>query len=180
MVDSINKTLNDCPLGVNDQRVNHNSRSGGAFEVPMNEIPIYRIALVREAVTPYPAQSMTNAESVADAVRVLVGNDADESFFCVMVDVKNKIVGMQVVARGGPETVTFSPKDVFRASILCGASGVIIAHNHPSGDPTPSAEDKLMTLRLQEGAKLLGFRFLDSLVVGTENKYYSFAESGIL
>ena len=146
----------------------------------MKKIDVVKICIAKTETTQYNDKNINNAEAVADVIRSLVGTSADEHFYVLVVDVKNKITCIQEGARGGPETVTFSPKDIFRAAILAGGSGIIVSHNHPSGDPSPSPEDKLLTIRLQECAKILGFRFLDHVVVGNEKKYYSFNESGIL
>jgi DNA repair protein RadC len=71
------------------------------------------------------------------------------------------------------------PREVFKPAILANAAAIILGHNHPSGEPTPSREDVELTKRLKEGAELLGIRLLDHIVIGDE-KWFSFSEDGSL
>jgi hypothetical protein len=76
------------------------------------------------------------------------------------------LIGYEEVAKGGPGFVSVHPVSFFRPAICGGASAIIAVHNHPSGDPEPSRDDVEMTRRLEEGAKALGIRLLDHVVVG--------------
>lgn len=71
------------------------------------------------------------------------------------------------------------PREVFKAAILANAAALILVHNHPSGDPEPSAEDRAITERLKQAGELLGIRVLDHVVIG-DDKFRSFAEEGLL
>lgn len=74
----------------------------------------------------------------------------------------------------------FTPRDVFKAACLSNAAGLILAHNHPSGDPTPSGDDRALADRLRQAGELLGVQLLDFLIVTDTERYYSFKQSGML
>jgi DNA repair protein RadC len=113
----------------------------------------------------------------ADVVRLVSGRFegiSQELFIAISVDIKNRPISIDEVARGAAESVSFFPRDVFSKAVTLGASGIVCVHNHPSGDPSPSPEDHRLTDRLREGAKLLGIRFLDHVIVAN-GSHYSFA-----
>jgi DNA repair protein RadC len=102
-----------------------------------------------------------------------------EEFWVLHVDSKNRIICVDKVSQGSLNAAIVHPREVFSSAILSAAAGLIFVHQHPSGDPEPSREDIDLTSRLQDGAKLLGLRVLDSLVIGDE-RYCSFADRGML
>lgn len=91
-----------------------------------------------------------------------------EHFLVLMVDARNRILGYELCAIGVGTHVETSPSDVFRAAILCGAAGVILMHNHPSGDPEPSPQDILVTEQMIRAGLLIGVPVLDHVVVADE------------
>lgn len=103
-----------------------------------------------------------------------------ESFYIFTLDTKNKINGMFEVSRGTLNASIVHPRDVFQRAILQNANSIILMHNHPSGDPTPSTEDINITNRLQESGQLLGIKVLDHIIVGDENSYISFKEKNFI
>ena len=117
------------------------------------------------------------ADMVADMVRALIGATDAEHFIVIPVDVRNRPLGVELVAVGSVDACPVDPRSVFRSAILLAASAIVIVHNHPSGDTTPSAEDKRLTERLVKGAKILGLQILDHVIV-TDDNYYSLAEAG--
>ena len=102
-----------------------------------------------------------------------------EEFWCLHLDTKNKLIGYEVVSVGSLNSSIVHPREVFKGLLLNNAAAVIFAHNHPSGDPTPSYEDKEITTRLKAAGELLGIRVLDHLIVG-DGCYCSFADRGEL
>jgi DNA repair protein RadC len=87
--------------------------------------------------------------------------------FCVLhLNAKNSVVSRQTVSIGSANETTVHPREVFRAACIAGAVAVILVHNHPSGDCTPSAEDHALTARLAECGKILGIKVLDHVIVG--------------
>jgi DNA repair protein RadC len=111
----------------------------------------------------------------AAIMKMLFADAAQEHFVVFHLGVASKVLGYEVVAQGACNTVQVSPADVFRGAIVGGASSIVIAHNHPSGDPTPSIEDRAATERLRAAADLLGIKLLDHVIVGGD-AHYSFAE----
>lgn len=106
-------------------------------------------------------------------------DETQESFFIILLDAKNRIMRDDQIAKGTLESVSVSPRDVFSAVIREGAFAVVCIHNHPSGDPTPSPEDELLTERLSDAAQILQIRFLDHVIIG-DGAYVSFMEEGIM
>jgi DNA repair protein RadC len=83
-----------------------------------------------------------------------------------------------VISKGTLTASIVHPRESFRPAVRNAASGVIFAHNHPSGDPLPSDEDRRITGRLEEVGRILGIPVLDHVIMGTSGSYYSFADSG--
>jgi DNA repair protein RadC len=100
-----------------------------------------------------------------------------EIFKIILLDQKNKVIRDVNISEGSLTSTVVHPREVFNPAIRESAASVIFLHNHPSGDPTPSQEDKEMTQRLVAVGELLGIQVLDHLIVG-ENTYFSFADSG--
>ena len=98
-----------------------------------------------------------------------------ELFVALGVDVRNRLVIDVEVARGVLTGVEVHPREVFRPLIRAAAAGVILVHNHPSGDPAPSLEDLDLTRRLRDVGQLIGIPVIDHIIVG-DNGYCSVAE----
>jgi len=138
--------------------------------------------VIREAVVSYRGprrklpESVRNPIDVARFVRRVVGNDAREHFLVLMLDGRHKPIAYQVVSVGTATASLVHPREVFQAAVPAGAVAVIVAHNHPSGNPSPSREDREITERLARAGELLGIRLLDSVVV-TGSGYVSLRET---
>lgn len=104
---------------------------------------------------------------------------AKEQFLVILLDVKNKVIDTEIVSEGTLNTSLVHPRDVFRPAILRNAAAVVVAHNHPSGDPNPSDEDRELTKLLLEAGDALAIPVLDHLIIG-DGSYYSFEEHGAL
>ncbi len=102
-----------------------------------------------------------------------------EYFLILLLDSKNRIIREEQVSEGSLNQSIVHPREVFRPAIRESAAAVILVHNHPSGDPTPSREDREITRRLREGGELLGIRVLDHIIIG-DGSYLSFVEQGLL
>lgn len=124
-----------------------------------------------------PGTSIKSGGDVARIVRDSSRGSRRETFFAVLLDRRHRVMSVQVVSTGSIDAVAVHPREVFSPAIRDGAAAVVVAHNHPSGDPTPSAEDRLVTERLREVGELVGICLLDHVVVGAE-RYYSFADEG--
>jgi DNA repair protein RadC len=102
-----------------------------------------------------------------------------ELFKVVLLDAKNAVIKEATVSEGSLTLSLVHPREVFALAVRESAAAVIVLHNHPSGDPTPSAEDRGLTHRLVEAGRLLGIRVLDHVIIG-DGRYVSFADEGWL
>lgn len=129
---------------------------------------------VREASGPAIRESADFAEAFRDLRK------ADrECFFVVTLNQRHCIIDRHLVAVGTLSEALVHAREVFKPALMDSAAAVAILHNHPSGDPTPSPQDRTLTTRLKEAADLLGIRLLDHIVLGRES-HTSFAELGLL
>lgn len=102
-----------------------------------------------------------------------------EHFVCLFLNTKNRVVGQETLSIGSLNASIVHPREVFRAAIRRGCASIIVAHNHPSGDPTPSPEDIQLTGRLVESGQLVGIDVLDHIVVG-DGIFISLKEKGFM
>lgn len=114
----------------------------------------------------------------ADIASRFIGRDDREVFFVMCLNTKNHVVAVYRCHIGSLNAFIVHPREVFKSAILNNAASVIVAHQHPSGDITPSMEDINVTKRLAEDGKLLGIEVLDHLVVNNEGKFTSLKEKG--
>ncbi len=140
-------------------------------------VPRYRVTLVRDGRATTPAAPVLTSVGAADLLRPLFADVDREQFLVCGLDAKHGIIGVNVVSMGSLTLSIVHPREVFKPLILMNAAAWICAHNHPSGDPTPSQEDRVLTSRLRQGADLLGIGLLDHLIL-TDARYYSFADQG--
>lgn len=105
-------------------------------------------------------------------------DQSQEEFRVLIMNTQHAVVRELVITRGTLDTSVVHPREVFRAAITANAAALILVHNHPSGDPTPSPEDRVVTRQLAEAGRLLGIPVLDHVVVG-DGRYVSFVEAGL-
>src|SRR5215475_7483458 len=144
-------------------------------------IPIYRVSLVRESrLHCYHKQIRSSADAGALLHVYLEGVDR-EHFVVLLLDQKNKVIGISNVSIGSLTASVVHPREVFKPAISSNAAALILAHNHPSGAPQPSQEDRVLTVRLVAAGKLLGISVLDHVIIGDgTSAYFSFADEGLL
>lgn len=104
---------------------------------------------------------------------------AQEAFFVVTLNHRSQVIDRYMVSLGTLTAALVHPREVFRPAIYDGASAVICVHNHPSGNPEPSRNDRELTERLVKAADILGIRFSDHVIIG-DGTYYSFTAHGLL
>ena len=129
-------------------------------------------------------------ESPAETVKFMAGAFAQfpdqEQFWMIPLNRKNRALGRQLITVGTVCSTLASPREVFRAAILASASGVVVVHNHPSGDSTPSAADIRMTRTLKMAGEVIDIPLLDHVVIGDPRHdpsglgYYSFRQAGMI
>ena len=131
----------------------------------------------RIAVMPSGDRAVVNGPT--DAYRLLAPRLADldrEHFVALLLDSKHRVLAYETTAIGTLSATLVHPRELFKVAIRQSAAGLILAHNHPSGDPTPSPEDRALTQQLMAGAEILGIRILDHLVIG-DGRYVSLRDS---
>ena len=102
-----------------------------------------------------------------------------EEFRVLMLNTQHAVMRELLVTRGTLDTSLVHPREVFRAAVAEATSAVILVHNHPSGDPTPSAEDRDVTRQLAQAGRIIGIPVIDHVIVG-DARYVSFVEAGLL
>jgi len=128
-----------------------------------------RVYLVREGNADEVIK-LNNSSDVYELIKDELANSDREMLLSVMVTSKNQLIGVETVSIGSISATSMSPREVFKSAILANAVGIILCHNHPSGELTPSNEDIQMTKLLVEAGKLLGIKVLDHIIVS--NKGY--------
>lgn len=147
--------------------------------VPAKRINIVSIKMVREASMLYNIRKITSpADAVEIGRRLLDDSDREQLLVCCL-DTKNQPTVLNVVSVGSLSSSICHPREIFKVAILSNAASVILYHNHPSGDPSPSSEDISITTRLKECGKLLGIELIDHIIIGDE-RYCSLKEKGML
>ena len=126
--------------------------------------------LVREAVSS-TLDNVSTPEEVADLMeQVFDVSHADREVFAAFaLNTKNKVVGAWVVSVGSLNASIVHPRELFKPAVMLSAASVVVSHNHPSGDPTPSGADIQLTRRLAKAGDALGIEVLDHVVVGDES-----------
>ena len=145
------------------------------------------VRLVREctfqAPDGYPAPDLPIRSSgdVFHRMRPYTDREVGEAFWILPLDCQSRVsaAGPVVITRGLLNSSLVHPREVFHAAIEAHAAGLILVHNHPSGDPTPSAEDRAVTRQLVEAGKLLDMPVYDHVIIG-RGRHLSFAEAGLL
>lgn len=142
--------------------------------------PAFR--LISTELVPSVAEAGPTIHGPDDGARYitdLIGRKDREHFVILHLDGKHRPRAIEITAIGTLNSVPVSPREVFKAAILSNSCAIICAHNHPSGDLTPSAEDHMAYRKLKEAGDLLGVPVLDFLIVH-EGRCYSFQETGLL
>lgn len=143
----------------------------------------YRLELVKESSKVYEVESKISSPSdVRDYIEQIfkLSNQAEEVMVMLVLDIKNNVIGAFEVSRGSLNSSIVHPREVFKRALLLNGASIILAHNHPSGDPTPSREDIEVTKRLVEGGDILGIGILDHLIIGDNGRYKSFKEMNLI
>jgi DNA repair protein RadC len=107
------------------------------------------------------------------------GAAAVEQFGIVMLDTKHRMIRVKVVSMGSLDTAVVHPREVFREAAAVSAAAIVLFHNHPSGDPTPSGEDLVLTQRMLRAGDIMGIDVIDHLILA-DQRYYSLVEAGRL
>ena len=118
-------------------------------------------------------------EDVFEYCRPKYMYEQQEHFAVMMLNMRNKITGYKDITKGSLSASIVAPRDVFREAVLASAAAIIVIHNHPSGDPSPSKEDIAVTQRLVKAGKIMDIPVLDHIIIARD-RYYSMKETGML
>jgi DNA repair protein RadC len=147
--------------------------------VDMKSVSVVKVYLVKEGSVKYGGV-VANALDVAAMARQFIGPVDREHCVVICLDNKHRPTAIHTVSVGSLTMSIVHPREVYKAAVLSSAAAVILVHNHPSGDPAPSAEDRALTVRLVAAGEALGIQILDHVIVGDDEKYYSFADRGMM
>lgn len=137
-----------------------------------------RLEIVKEPPIKESPQ-ITSSRAVLNLLSKEARKKDRECFWTVLLNGKNRVIGVNLVSMGSVNTSVVHPREVFKAAILANAVSVIAVHNHPSGDPTPSREDKEITRRLWDVGNILSISLHDHIIIGDKG-YFSFADEYML
>lgn len=139
---------------------------------------VRELRLVYSSGTPAgPPPQVGRPADAAALLRDRLELEPVEVCLVLLVNTKQGVIGVHELGRGTLDSCLVHPREVFKAAILDHAAGVIVGHNHPSGDPTPSPDDVMLCTRLRHAAEILGIDLLDFVIIG-DGRYYSFKEMG--
>lgn len=140
-------------------------------------IPCLKITIVREGSIASDRKQIRCAEDAYEIVSSYLAGVDREHVVVLLLDTKHRITGINTVSVGSLDASIIHPREVLKPAILANASAILVAHNHPSGDPAPSREDISVTKRLDEACKIVGIDLLDHLVIG-DGRYSSIRTLG--
>lgn len=120
-----------------------------------------------------------HAKDIVDWLRLEMGYLKQEHCLVVFLNTKNRIIRYKTMFQGGLSECTVHPREIFKEAMAYSSASIIVVHNHPSGDPSPSREDILITKQIREAGNLVGIKLLDHIVI-TNDSYVSMAQGNLL
>lgn len=144
----------------------------------MKTTSVYSLKLIKDRSIRFPIREVGEPSEAAALVFKLIADAPSEHMVAIFVDAKNEVIGTTIAVSGGSHGMQVSPKDLFRAAIVANAAGIVLGHNHPSGDPRPSVDDLATTQKLVDVGKLLGVTVLDHVVVAMDRAVWSMFAHG--
>ena len=147
-------------------------------------ISAYRVMLVRDQDLPFEAGALSNSREAQTIIRKLIetcGQSDREQFCVVLLNNKNEVIGLNIVSTGAVSYAHVHPREVLKPAILANATAMILCHNHPSADVSPSREDEAITARIIKACQIIGIKVHEHLIISLcDEGYFSFADAGII
>jgi DNA repair protein RadC len=143
------------------------------------------LLLVKKLLEAYAAEPLrqrdvlSSPQAVVNFARIKLGGAAHESFMVIYLNVKNHVISYDIINEGTVDHAVVYPRRVIESALAHHAASLILVHNHPSGDPSPSAEDKTLTRSIADAARTIEIRVVDHIIVG-KSAHFSFHESQLL
>lgn len=122
---------------------------------------------------------ITNPKDISELLANEMSSLNQEVLKLILLNTKNAVIGVKDIFKGSLNSSIVHPREIFREAVQRGSANIIVCHNHPSGDPSPSSEDINITLRLKQCGDLMGISLLDHIIIGN-NRYVSLKEKGII
>jgi DNA repair protein RadC len=138
----------------------------------------YRVALIREPDPDTSSELLSRPSAAARFFWKRLQDAPQEVMLAAYLDVHNRLIGWQQAFTGTLTAAKVEPRPLLQAALLANACAMVVGHNHPSGDPTPSGQDVLMTRRLAEAGEIVGVQLLDHVIVGERGRWVSLRERG--
>ena len=159
------------------------------FRTPSNQsasksISVYRVCLVKDATVSFGEARINNSHQAHALIQNLIltrGQPDREQFVVALLNAKNAIIGLNIVSVGVLSAAPVSPRELLKSAILANSSAMILCHNHPSNDLSPSADDLEVTRKIIKAADIIGIQVHEHLIINMENdRFFSFADEGII
>ena len=126
-----------------------------------------------------PSLSFHKPDSIASYYMEQLRHQEQEVIICMMLDNQNHLLAERLISKGTVNATLVTPREIYMEAVRCQAVSLILVHNHPGGDPTPSSSDHKLTERIRRAGELLGIRLLDHVIIG-DHRYMSFREQGLM
>ena len=140
----------------------------------------YYVTTLERRLVREPRPSLGGPEDLYRLIAPWVAHADREFFFGVYLSTKNHVLGVETISVGSLSASLVHPREVFKPALVYSAGAIAVAHNHPSGDPDPSPEDRAFTRRLAQAGEFLGIRVLDHVILGAHGDFVSLKAHGDL
>ena len=147
--------------------------------IQSKRVDLVSIRMIREGSVIYRDRKINSPQDAVNLIRAFLENADREQLIVCCINTKNEPTAIHTASIGSLNSSIVHPREIFKVAILSNSSSIIIFHNHPSGDPTPSNEDINITHRLNEAGKIIGIDLIDHIIIG-EKEFVSLKEKGIL
>lgn len=138
-------------------------------------VELYKRVQIKQA----ERQQVISSETACNILKPLIGDIEREEFWAIYLNQSNRVIRKERLSEGGLTGTLVDIRLIMKEAILCNATGMIIAHNHPSGNEKPSGEDNRITEQVKKAAELLNIRLIDHVII-TSNTYYSYMDDAML
>jgi DNA repair protein RadC len=147
-------------------------------------VSVYRVCLVKDATVSFGQSCVSNSHQAHALIQNLIltrGQPDREQFVVALLNAKNKIIGLNIVSVGVLSSAQVHPREVLKPAILANSSAMILCHNHPSNDLSPSTDDLEVTRKIIKAADIVGIQVHEHLIINLEDhRFFSFADEGII
>lgn len=137
----------------------------------MKEINIVSLQMVKTGTLSYLKNRISSPEDAAEIMQLFIGNSDREHLILICMNSKNEPTHIQTLSMGSINQTVIHPREIFKTAILSNANSIMLGHNHPSGDVTPSPEDINVTERLMLISEMMGILFYDHIIFSESNTY---------